>query len=98
MFSLQLNKEWLSIDEVGAAPLMFDGTADIEIAVDVADLELEVEFNAEDIEADGLAVCFVVESRPLSPPLLPPVALLEGLVEMSVIVDDGVVGPSRLCT
>ena len=85
--------------EVGAGPLMFEVTADTEINVDevdevdedelVLDVEFEEELRAED-EGGGVVVG--------PPPLLPCdcVGLLEGCVEMSVTVDDGVVGPSRL--
>lgn len=100
---LQLNGDLLLNEDVGAGPLMFDTTADIEIGVVVGELEdvgsEDVEFASRVTEADVVAARLLVEPLPLSPPLLSPdcVGVLEGLAEASVMVDDGVVGPSRLC-
>jgi hypothetical protein len=90
------------IADVGAAPLIFDVTADIEMAdVEVADVELEVEFEdvvIADEDPDAERGSDVVESPPLFPELLSLdcVGLLDCVFEASVIVD-GVVGPSLLC-
>jgi hypothetical protein len=99
---IPLKTEVLMAD-VGAAPLIFDVTAVIEMAdVDVAEVELEEEFEdvaITDEDPDPEWDCVVVESPTFFPELLPPdcVGLLDCVFEASVIVD-GVVGSSLLCT
>lgn len=97
--SLQLNGELLLKEDVGAAPLMFDITADIEVDIGVADLDVVIELGERVLDGTVLTTSFVIEVLSIPPPLLPfpvCVGLLEDVVDISVMID-GVLSPSRWC-
>lgn len=75
---------------------MFEGTA-VVTGKDLVELEDGLKLEEEVMEAD-VFLAWLVESVSLSPSLtfLDSVGALEALVETSLVIVDGVVGPSRL--